>query len=122
MDEFDDHVIPYEEAVRRRRALEEAKRRKGVIREVKISDTLDHLLTEEEAPEEEGPSPETLRHIVEREFAEEGGRSGLAPDERPRPRLVTHPPDDEPLGQLCDFATRRCEDPEEPPGDDPPPL
>lgn len=122
MDEFDDHVIPYEEAVRRRRALEEAKRSKGVIREVKISDALDHLLGEDEAPDEDGPSPEELRHIVEREFADEGGGSGLEPEERPRPRLVKSLPDDEPLGQVCDFATRRCEDPGEPPGDDPPSL
>ena len=109
MDDFDDHVIAYEDAVRRHRAIEEAQREKDVIREVKISDALDHLLEEGKAPDEDGPSPDALRRIVEREFAEEGGRSGTEPEERPRPHLVTQP-EDEPLGQLCDFATRRCED------------
>jgi len=118
MDDFDDHVIPYEEAVRRRRALEDAQRRKGVIREVKISDALDHLLEEEKAPDEEGLSPDTLRRIVEREFADDGGRSGPPAEERPRPHLVA-PPQDEPLGQLCDFETRRCDPPAEPRGDPP---
>ncbi len=126
MDDSDDHVIPYEEAVRRRRAIEEAQRRKGVIREVKMSDALDHLLDEEKGPGEEGPAPGVLRRIVEREFADEGGRSGpepeerpgphrVQPEERPRPHLVVAP-DDEPMGQLCDFATRTCEDPGSPPG------
>ena len=115
MDDFDDHVIPYEEAVRRRRALEDAQRQKGVIREVKISDALDHLLEEEKARDEEGPSPDTLRRIVEREFADDGVRSGpQQPEERPRPHLVKQP-DDEPLGQLCDFETGRCEPPADPP-------
>ena len=91
MDDFDDHVIPYEEAVRRHRAIEEAQRQKGVIREVKISDALDHLLEEEKAPDEDGLSPAVLRRIVEREFADEGGRSGPEPEERPRPHLVTQP-------------------------------
>jgi hypothetical protein len=118
MDDYDDHVIPYDEAVRRHRAIEEAQRRKGVIREVKVSDALDHLLDEEKSPGEEGPSPDTLRRIVEREFADDGGRSGPEPEERPRPHLVGAP-EDEPMGQLCDFATRRCEDPAAPGGDPP---
>ena len=42
MNDRDDHVIPYEEAVRRHRAREEQKR-KGVIHEVKISDAMSHL-------------------------------------------------------------------------------
>ena len=118
MDDFDDHVIPYEEAVRRHRVIEEAQRQKGIVREVRVSDALDHLLDEEKAPDEDGPSPDVLRRIVEREFADEGGRSGPQPEERPRPHLVKQP-EDEPLGQLCDFETRTCEDPsapaEEPP-------
>jgi hypothetical protein len=118
MDDYDDHVIPYDEAVRRHRAIEEAQRQKGVIREVKISDALDHLLEDAESPGEEGPSPEMLRQIVEREFAEDGGRPGPEPDERPRLRPVEDP-EDEPLGQVCDFVTRICEDPA-PPEDDPP--
>jgi hypothetical protein len=117
MNNHDDHVIPYEEAVRRHRAIEEAQQKeKGVIREIKMSDAMTHLLEEEEAPDEEGPSPEQLRRIVEREFADEGGRS--EPEERPRPHLV-EAPEQEPMGQLCSFETRRCEDPversEEPP-------
>jgi hypothetical protein len=74
----DDHVIPYEEAVRRHRALEEQKR-KGIIHEVKISDAMSHLL-EEPAAQDEGPTPSHLRSIVEREFSEEE-RSGGEPDE-----------------------------------------
>ena len=66
----DDHVIPYEEAVRRRRALEEAQRQQGVIREVRISDAMSHLLEAATAADEEGPTPAQLRRIVEREFAE----------------------------------------------------
>jgi hypothetical protein len=115
MNDFDDHVIPYEEAVRRRRVIEEAQREKGTIREVKVSDALDHLLEEEKSPDEDGLSPEALRRIVEREFSDEGGRSDQGPEERPRPHLVSAPKDDEPLGQLCDFKTRRCEDPAESP-------
>jgi hypothetical protein len=115
MNDFDDHVIPYEEAVRRRRAIEEAQRReKGVIHEVKMSDAMNHLLEEEDAPDEEGPSPDQLRRIVEREFADEGGRSGPRPEERPRPHLVEEPAD-EPMGQVCSFETRRCESPAESP-------
>lgn len=76
MSDFDDHVIPYEEAVRRHRALEE-QRRKGVIHEVKISDAMNHLLEEEKGEEEEGPRPARLREIVAREFSdEEGGGPG----------------------------------------------
>jgi hypothetical protein len=70
MNDRDDHVIPYEEAVRRHRVLEEEKR-KGIIREVKISDAMSHLLEEEAQPAEEGPTPAHLRSIVEREFSEE---------------------------------------------------
>ena len=83
MSEYDDHVIPYEEAVRRHRALE-AEKRKGVIHEVKISDAMSHLLEAEAVQEDEGPTPAQLRSIVEREFSdEEGGRSGREPEERP---------------------------------------
>jgi hypothetical protein len=118
MNDFDDHVIPYEEAVRRRRALDEAQRQKGVIREIKISDAMSHLLEGEDSPDEEGPSPETLRRIVEREFADEGGRSGPETEERPRPHLV-EAPEEGPMGQLCDFETRTCKDPDDP--EEPPP-
>jgi hypothetical protein len=78
MSRHDDHVIPYEEAVRRRRALVEAQRKGGLIREVKISDAMSHLLEEAFSPEEEGPTPARLRGIVEREFAD-GEQSGEAP-------------------------------------------
>ncbi len=74
MNHGDDTVIPYEEAVRRHRALEEQKR-KGVIREVKISDAMNHLLEKQAEPEEEGPSPAHLRDIVEREFEQSGDGS-----------------------------------------------
>lgn len=80
MDHGDDHVIPYEEAVRRHRALEEQKR-KAIIREVKISDAMSHLLEEEMVQDEDGPTPAHLRRIVEREFADEGERTGREPDE-----------------------------------------
>lgn len=76
----DDHVIPYEEAVRRRRALEEAQRQKGLIREVKISDAMSHLLEGATAVEEEGPTPAQLRRIVERDLLDEGS-SGDAVEE-----------------------------------------
>jgi hypothetical protein len=81
-DDRDDHVIPYEEAVRRHRALEEQKR-KGVVRELKISEAMSHLLEEQAAPDEEGPTPAHLRTIVEREFSEEDSeeRSGGEPGE-----------------------------------------
>ena len=78
MNHGDDTVIPYEEAVRRHRALEEQKR-KGVIREVKISDAMNHLLEKQAEPEEEGPTPAHLRDIVEREFSEEDERSDVEP-------------------------------------------
>ncbi|NLE21843.1 MAG: hypothetical protein GX624_03535 [Actinobacteria bacterium] len=89
MSRFDDHVIPYEEVARRRRAIEEAQRDKGVIREVKISDAMSHLLDEAAAPEEEGPTPAHLRDIVERDFleGEEPGRGERA-DATPGPRKV----------------------------------
>lgn len=82
MSRSDDHVIPYEEAVRRRRALEEAQKQKGVIHEVRISDAMSHLLEEAEAPEQEGegPTPTHLREIVERDFAEDV-QSGDASEE-----------------------------------------
>ena len=85
MSDHDDHVIPYEEAVRRHRERE-AEKRKGVIHEVKISDAMVHLLEGGAAYEDEGPSPAVLRSIVAREFSEqevEAGRSGREPDERP---------------------------------------
>ena len=83
MSDYDDHVIPYEEAVRRHRARE-AERRRGAIHEVKISDAMSHLLEEEAAQQDAGPSPAVLRQIVEHEFLEqEGSRSGERPDERP---------------------------------------
>ena len=84
MTDIDDHVIPYEEAVRRHRLIEEQKR-KGVIREVKISDAMSHLLEEEASEEDEGPTPAHLRHIVEREFSvkEDSGRLYCRLDERP---------------------------------------
>ena len=81
MNHGDDTVIPYEEAVRRHRALEEQKR-KGVIREVKISDAMSHLLEKQAEPEEEGPTPAHLRDIVEREFSEEDERSSGEPEEQ----------------------------------------
>ena len=85
MSDHDDHVIPYEEAVRRHRERE-AEKRKGVIHEVEMSDAMVHLLEGDDAPEEVGPSPADLRRIVEREFADqEPGRSGREPDERPDP-------------------------------------
>jgi hypothetical protein len=84
MTDTDDHVIPYEEAVRRHRLIEEQKR-KGVIREVKISDAMSHLLEAEASQEDEGPTPAHLRHIVEREFSvdEDSGRLFCRLDERP---------------------------------------
>lgn len=80
MSRFEDHVIPYQDAVRRREALEEAQRQTGVIREVEISDAMSHLLEGATAPKDEGPTPAQLRRIVEREFAE-GERPGAAPAE-----------------------------------------
>jgi hypothetical protein len=98
MSRSDDHVIPYEEAVRRRRAIEEAQRQKGVIREVKISDAMSQLLENATAVEDEGPTPAHLRRIVERDLA--GGerpgdpREDTAddrPDEAPSCRLGPRP-------------------------------
>ena len=93
----DGQVISFEEARRRRRALEEAEQKRGSIHEVKLSEPISHLL-DEDAPsgdeaerldsQEPRPSPEELRRIVEREFSDEGGRSGPEPEERPRPHLV----------------------------------
>ncbi len=80
MSDYDDHVIPYEEAVRRHRARE-AERRRGAIHEVKISDAMSHLLEEQAAQRDAAPSPAVLRQIVEHEFSEqEGRRSDEQPD------------------------------------------
>jgi hypothetical protein len=100
MSESDDHVIPYEEAVRRHRARE-ARKHGGVIHELKISDAMSHLLEGEAAHEDAGPSPAVLRRIVEREFSdEEGGRSCREPEERPHdPR-----PDEERVRRLDDHG------------------
>jgi hypothetical protein len=98
MSESDDHVIPYEEAVRRHRALE-AEKRKGIIREVKISDAMSHLLELETVPQDEGRTPAQLRGIVEREFLEEEDwRSGRKPEERPDDAS----PDEAPACSLAD--------------------
>jgi len=79
MNDFDDHVIPYEEAVRRHRALQE-QLRQGVIHEVKFSDAMSHLLEDEHAADEEGPKPAHLREIVACEFADEEGEGSGEPD------------------------------------------
>jgi hypothetical protein len=124
MDDNDGQVISFEEAARRHRALEEAQQKKGTIHEVKLSEPISHLL-EEDAPSgeeraesrgahEKHPSPEELRRIVEREFADDGGRSGPEPEERPRPHLVGQKEEDR-GGQVCSFETRRCWDPGESP-------
>jgi hypothetical protein len=122
----DGQVISFEDAVRRHRALEDAEKKKGTIHEVKLSEPISHLLDgdspsgeedpEGRGPQEKHPSPEELRRIVEREFADEGGRSGPEPEERPRPHLVGED-EEEPDsgGQLCSFETRRCWDPGERP-------
>ena len=83
MSDFDDHVIPYEEAVRRHRALRE-QRSKGVIRELKISDAMSHLLHDTDVEDEEGPKPAHLREIVAREFADENGEGAGEPDGDPK--------------------------------------
>ena len=113
-------------AARRRRALEESQKKKGAIREVKLSEPISHLL-DEDAPtgekdakghgsHEQHPSPEDLRRIVEREFGDEGGRSGPEPEERPRPHLVGEERGEgDRGGKLCSFETRRCWDPGETP-------
>ena len=118
----DGQIISFEDAVRRHRALEEAEQKKGTIHEVKLSEPISHLLDgdppsgegdrEEHGAHEKHPSPEELRRIVEREFADEGGRSGPEPEERPRPHLVGEDEEDR-GGQLCSFETRRCWDPRE---------
>ena len=82
MNDFDDHVIPYAEAVRRHRALQE-QRSKGVIREVEISDAMNHLLQEADTEDEGGPKPAHLREIVAREFADEKGEGSGAPGGAP---------------------------------------
>jgi hypothetical protein len=111
-DDHDDHIIPYEEVARRRRAREGA-RRSVDLREVKMSDAMDHLL-EEDASAQDGPSPEALRRIVERDITVGNGRSGPEPDERPRPHLVK-PAAEPPMGVLCSFETGKCEMAGEPP-------
>ena len=70
MSDNDDHIIPYEEAVRRHRERE-AEKRKGVLHEVKISDAMVHLLEGEATQVHEGPSPTMLRQIVDREFSKD---------------------------------------------------
>ena len=111
MSDHDDHVIPYEEAVRRHRA-KEAEKRKGVIHEVKISDAMVHLLEGETAQETEGPSPTVLRSIVEREFTEEevAGRSGREPVERPGDGHADEHPADGPICRLDEPAERTPRD------------
>lgn len=78
MNDRDHRVIPYEEAVRRHRAIDEQKRR-GMNREVKISDAMSHLLEEQDAQDQQGQTPAHLRSIVEREFSAEE-RSGGRPE------------------------------------------
>ena len=76
MSDFDDHVIPYEEAVRRRRAREEQKQT-GAVTE--ISDAMSHLLEEGTAQDDGGVDPAYLRDILAREFADEDGHRGGPP-------------------------------------------
>jgi hypothetical protein len=75
----DDHVIPIEEALRRRRARElqaedeeraREEHEKAEHGEVRISDAMSRLL-EGETAEDERPSATELRLIVEREFSED---------------------------------------------------
>ena len=70
MSDFDDHVIPYEEAVRRHRARE-AQKESSAAGELKISDAMSHLLEEAGAQDDGEHIPAHLRDIVEREFADE---------------------------------------------------
>ena len=116
MSDFDDHVIPYEEAVRRHREREEAQHPKGPIHEVKISDAMSHLIAEADVPDEKGRSPETLRRIVERELVGEGGRSGQKDVvlKVVKSEGESGAPESEPMGRLCSFKTRTCDDPPEP--------
>jgi hypothetical protein len=110
MSDYDDHVIPYEEAVRRHRARE-AEKQKGVLHEVKISDAMVHLLEGEAAQMDEGPSPTVLRRIVEREFAdEEQGRSGWEPDERPHDAHPDQRPAAGPVGNSEERPDRTPQD------------
>ena len=110
MSDNDDHVIPYEEAVRRHRARE-AEKRQGAIHEVKISDAMVHLLEGEAAQVDEGPSPTVLRRIVEREFSEEEpGRSGREPDERPHDARPGENPADGPVRGLDERPDRTPRD------------
>jgi hypothetical protein len=69
MSHIDDHVIPYEEAVRRRRARE-ARKERSAAGELKISDAMSHLLEQADAQDDGGHIPAHLRDIVEREFAD----------------------------------------------------
>jgi hypothetical protein len=77
MSEFDDHVIPYEEAVRRHRARE-ARKQGSAVGELKISDAMSHLLEEATAQDDGGPTPAHLRDIVAREFADTGDEEASA--------------------------------------------
>jgi hypothetical protein len=79
MNDRDHRVIPYEEAVRRHRVIDEQKRM-GMNREVKISDAMSHLLEEQDGQDQQGQTPAHLRSIVEREFSAEE-RSGGRPDD-----------------------------------------
>ena len=65
MSELDDHVIPYEEAVRRHRARE-AQKQGSAVSGLKISDAMRHLLEEADAQDDGGLSPAHLRDIVAR--------------------------------------------------------
>ena len=82
MSELDDHVIPYEEAVRRHRAREEQKQGSAVSG-LKISDAMRHLLEEADAQDDGGLSPAHLRDIVAREFAGEAEPPDPPPPGRP---------------------------------------
>ena len=78
----DDHVIPYEEAVRRHRALE-AEKQKGVIHEVKISDAMVHLLEGEAVQQDEATdSGAPAAASSSASSPEEDERSGREPEER----------------------------------------
>ena len=81
MNDRDDHVISYEEAVRRHRARDEQKRMR-MVREVRISDAMSHLLEAQDARDQDGQTPARLRSIVEREFSAEE-RSDGEPDDGP---------------------------------------
>ena len=70
MSDVNDHLIPYEEAVRRHRAREE-QRQRSAAGELKISDAMSRLLEQASAQDDRGHIPSQLRDIVEREFADE---------------------------------------------------